>query len=374
MRAGETLPIDDGNTAIPAETFSIPVVIPAYEPDGKLTRLIRELKEAGFGNLIIVDDGSSPSCGELFREAEQDYACAVMHHNQNQGKGRALKTAFSFCLETFPDAPGCITADADGQHSPECILKIAKAMIETPDALVLGVRDFDRENVPKKSEYGNKITRNVMRFLAGVSVTDTQTGLRGIPASFMKDLLDVKGERYEFETNMLLETNPRNVPIREVPIRTIYIDGNSSSHFNPWKDSLRIYLMFGKFLLSSLSSSVLDLALFALFCHLLRDNTRALPGILSRFSYIGIATAVGRVISSLYNYIINHCIVFDSKASAAKTLPRYVLLAAVQMCMSWLLVEWIHGLTGGLELFVKIPVDLSLFFLSFFIQREIVYK
>lgn len=354
--------------------LSIPIVIPAYEPDEKLTGLVRDLKAEGFRRIVIVDDGSSPGCAEIFRALENDDACSVMHHNQNQGKGRALKTAFAYCISAWPEAIGCITADADGQHSPECIKKIAEAMTLSPDALILGVRDFDKDNVPKKSEYGNKITRRVMRFFAGVSVSDTQTGLRGVPASFMKDLLDVKGERYEFETNMLLETNPRKVPIKEVPIRTIYIDGNSSSHFNPWKDSLRIYMMFGKFILSSLSSCVIDLSLFSIFCHILRDNTANLPGILKNFSYISIATAAARVISAFCNFLINHRVVFDSRSSAAKTLPKYAALAIFQMCASAFLVSRIHALTGGLEIFVKIPVDVCLFLLSFFIQREVVYK
>ena len=134
-----------------------------------------------------------------------------MHHAVNLGKGRALKTAFDFVLGKFQDSVGCITADSDGQHTPECIMACAEALLTHPDSLIMGCRCFDKENVPARSEFGNKCTRMVMKFLAGVSVSDTQTGLRGIPLSFMRELLTLKGERFEFETNMLMETKKRKI-------------------------------------------------------------------------------------------------------------------------------------------------------------------
>ena len=353
------------------DPLQIPVVIPAYEPDGKLSSLIGDLRAAGFLHIVVVNDGSSPSTAPLFQSIAEEYGCVVLHHHVNQGKGRALKTAFSHCLREYPECIGCITADADGQHSPDCIGNIAEAMTETPDSLVLGVRDFNKEDVPAKSEYGNRITRNVMRYFAGISVSDTQTGLRGIPAAFMKDLLSVKGERYEFETNMLLETRRRGVSIREVPIRTIYIDENRSSHFHPVKDSIRVYMMFGKFIFSSLSSSIIDLAVFTLFCFLFRE-TEVFGG--SAFSYISAATVGARVISAVFNYIMNQRVVFESETSFRKTFPRYAALAVIQMCLSALLVSALHSVLNGPELLSKIPVDTCLFLLSYYIQREVVYR
>jgi len=345
----------------------IPVIIPSYEPDEKLIRLLDELKKEGFLNLVIVDDGSGEKYRHFFQKAEEEYGCHVMRHSVNMGKGRALKTAFDHVLKELPDSVGCITADSDGQHTPECILSCAKALLEHPDSLIMGCRCFDKENVPARSEFGNKCTRVVMKYLAGITVSDTQTGLRGIPASFMKELLSVKGERFEFETNMLMETRKNKIPIVEVPIQTIYIEENKTSHFNPVRDSVKIYLLFGKFLFSSLSSSVLDLALFSVFCYLLKGRRFGV------ITYIMASTAFARVLSAAYNYTINYKVVFESKSSVRSSMARYFLLAAVQMCCSALLVNFLYPLLGGAEVLVKIPVDVLLFLISYVIQREFVY-
>ena len=345
----------------------IPVIIPSYEPDGKLPALLQELSDGGFENIIIVDDGSGEAYKSIFDEADSFSSVTLLHHAVNMGKGRALKTAFDYVLCHFPDAIGAITADSDGQHSPECITACAEALIANPEALIMGCRNFDGDDVPARSEFGNKLTRRVMKYLAGVSVSDTQTGLRGISASFMKSLLTLKGERFEFETNMLMETKKLGIQIIEVPIKTIYIEDNRTSHFNPIKDSIRIYMTFGKFLFSSLSSSVLDLCLFSIFCALLKGRD------LHMLNYITLSTVMARLLSAAYNYMINYNIVFESRGSLIKTLSRYVLLAVCQMSLSALLVNIIYPYIGGFETFVKIPVDIMLFFLSYVIQREFVY-
>lgn len=345
----------------------VPIIIPSYEPDEKLPDLLKNLRETGFRNIVLVDDGSGEKYAGIFTEAETTYGCVVLHHAVNQGKGRALKTAFNFCLREFADLPGVITADSDGQHSPECILSCVDAMLKNPLALILGCRCFEGADVPARSEFGNKCTRVVMKYLTGISVSDTQTGLRGIPTAFMEQLLMVRGERFEFETNMLLETKSRKIPIVEVPIRTIYIEENKTSHFNPIKDSIKIYMIFGKFLFSSLSSSLVDLTLFTIFCFFMRDMEWR------RISYITAATVFARILSALYNYSLNLKVVFQSESKIGTTLPRYILLAIVQMSLSALLVGKLYPLFGGMEVLIKIPVDVILFFLSFVIQREFVY-
>lgn len=349
------------------QALGLPVIIPSYEPDEKLPGLLADLRSGGFENLILVDDGSGEAYRHFFEQARREFGCRVLYHAVNQGKGRALKTAFNYVLHEFPDAAGCITADSDGQHSPECILACAERLLDCPGCLILGCRCFDRENVPARSEFGNKCTRVVMKYLAGISVSDTQTGLRGIPASFMRELLLVKGERFEFETNMLMETKTSRIPIVEVPIRTIYIEENKTSHFNPVRDSVRIYMIFGKFLFSSLSSSVVDLVLFSVFCYLLRGNQWG------RISYITASTVFARILSAVYNYSLNYRVVFQSRGSLAATSARYFLLATVQMSLSAFLVGKLYPHFGGAEVLVKMPVDILLFFLSFLIQREFVY-
>ncbi len=347
--------------------WEVPIIIPSYEPDEKLPALLQKLKATGFWNIVLVDDGSGEAYAHFFKEAEEKFGCVVLHHAVNQGKGRALKTAFHYCLREYSEMPGVITADSDGQHSPDCILSCVDELLANPDSLVLGCRCFEGEDVPTRSEFGNKCTRVVMKYLTGITVSDTQTGLRGIPAAFMEQLLTVKGERFEFETNMLLETKNKKIPIVEVPIRTIYIEENKTSHFNPIKDSMKIYMIFGKFLFSSLSSSVVDLALFSLFCFLMRDMQWG------NSTYITAATIFARILSALYNYSLNLKVVFQSSGAVKTSLPRYALLAVVQMALSAFLVNRLYPLFGGAEVAVKIPVDVFLFFVSFIIQREFVY-
>lgn len=350
--------------------FEIPVIIPAYEPDEKLIVLLQHLLEAEIAHIVVVDDGSGSDYRTLFERAEAMEGCIVLTHAVNLGKGRALKTAFNYCLMQYPDMAGCVTADSDGQHTPKDILACMKKLWDNPDALILGCRNFDAKDVPARSSFGNKCTRKVLQYLIGISVSDTQTGLRAIPSSFMETLMNVKGERFEFETNMLIETKNRNIPIQEVPVETIYIEENKTSHFNPIKDSIRIYMIFGKFLFSSLSSSVLDLLLFHFFCQVLQGAS----GFLQDLPYIVGATVMARVISAIYNFLINYKVVFKSRANMAATAVKYCLLAICQMLCSAFLVNGLFSLFGGYEVAVKMPVDVFLFFLSFVIQREFVYR
>jgi glycosyltransferase involved in cell wall biosynthesis len=355
--------------------YSVPVVIPCYEPDERLTELLEELCRAGIRPVILVNDGSGPEYDACFENALRiirPSGGVLLSHAVNQGKGRSLKDAFRYILQQMPEAAGCITADSDGQHTVACIQKCLQVFRDHPDELILGSRDFTSANVPAKSRQGNRISRFACRFLCGIAVSDTQTGLRGIPVSFMRRLLDIPGDRFEFEMEMLLASRD-TLKIREVPIETVYDSReNHSTHFDPLRDSLRISRVFGrvfgKFIFSSVSSSVLDLALFALFCWLLKG----------RFFgdlYPAAATVCARILSALYNYLINYKIVFRSTASKARSVSRYAILAAVQMlCSAGLVTILLMLFRGAPELAVKIPVDTFLFFISYYIQHEFVFR
>lgn len=364
----------------------IPLIIPAYEPDERLIDLLEELKRDEFTRVVVVDDGSGKEYQSLFARVKAYPFCEVLCHEQNQGKGRALKTAFAYCLNSYPDMIGVVTADSDGQHTPADICLCMKAMEENPKQLIMGVRDFSGEDVPWKSSFGNGTTRLVCKLLCGVAVSDTQTGLRGIPRDFMAELLSVAGERFEFETNMLIESKGK-YPIKEVTIQTIYESKeHHQTHFHPFKDSIKIYRIFGKmllkFILSSLSSSVIDLGLFTLFCFLLKpvdfSGVTEVFGGLSRYEgvlYVTVAAVAARLISATYNYLMNYCFVFKSKEHKGKALGKYVLLAAIQMSLSAGLVTLFVFLLPFLpELLIKIVIDVILFIISYWIQREIVFK
>lgn len=346
----------------------VPIIIPAYEPDEKMVALVENLKSAGFTEIIVVDDGSQgEGYQELFRKV-QSLGCVVLHHAVNQGKGRALKTAFNYCLYFYLDAAGCVTIDSDGQHTVKDMTACMEKLMASPNSLVLGVRDFNQEGIPARSVFGNKTTSRVMKLLTGLSISDTQTGLRAIPASFMKELLFEKGERFEFETNMLLATKDSGREIVEVPIETIYLEENKSSHFNPILDSIKIYTIFLKFIITSLSSSVVDIILFTVFLSLLGDWS------FGSVSNIMLATVMARILSAIYNFMINYKVVFKSRQNAGGAIFKYACLAVFIMIASGFLVEKLYVLTMLPEVLIKIPVDVLLFLVSFWVQRDFVYK
>ncbi|MDD3429828.1 MAG: bifunctional glycosyltransferase family 2/GtrA family protein [Oscillospiraceae bacterium] len=346
----------------------IPVIIPALRPDERTIETVRQLLQEGMSDIILIDDGSGEAYAPVFTALQQKYSCTVLRHAVNLGKGRALKTGFNFALNAYPDMLGVVTVDADGQHAVADIAACCNRLRQTPNALVLGSRDFSAKNVPFKSRWGNVITRNVFAFLCGVRVSDTQTGLRAIPTDYLKVLMNVPGERFEYEMNMLVELPHNNVPVEQVPIQTIYLDGNSSSHFNPLRDALRIYAIFGKFLISSLSSSVVDIAAFTVFVWAFTQTA------LADTAGIWIATFAARAVSSMFNFLVNKNTVFKSGATNKSALIRYYILCAAQACISALLVAGVFAAFGASKTLIKIFVDVLLFLASYQIQKRWVFK
>lgn len=352
----------------------IPIIIPAYEPDERLIKLLKEFREKNVRDVILVDDGSSVEYKEIFQQAKQilrEIDGILLIHECNQGKGRALKTAFSYILDNCPEAIGTVTADSDGQHTIECISSVSDELLKNPNKLILGVRNFEEENIPWKSEFGNKITMKVLGYVSGIHVSDTQTGLRGIPRGFMKELINVAGERFEFETRMLLESVGK-YSIKEVPIKTIYDSKeNHQTHFRPIKDSLKIYKILGakffKYIFTSLSASVLDILIFTICCYLLKEGNSA--------SQIVIATITARFFSATYNCAMNYKVVFNSNEKVLRAVLKYIFLAVIQMSLSAIFViGGVKILAPISEVIVKIVVDTVLFFISFYIQRKYVFK
>ena len=206
------------------------VVIPAYKPDESLLDLLRALRERTFIDcLVVVDDGSGPEYAPIFAQAAQ--LCTLKRHAQNRGKGAAIRTG----LKTL-SGYNVVTADCDGQHTPSDIEKIARAI---DGALVMGVRR--KREMPLRSKMGNTLTCLTFALVTHRWISDTQTGLRGIPQSYVGVCQDLEGDRYEYEMNMLLDACHRGLPIREVEIETVYIDNNRGSHFHTLRDGKRVY-------------------------------------------------------------------------------------------------------------------------------------
>lgn len=194
--------------------------------------LIRALRER-FARVVVVNDGSTRGL-DVFAEIEP-LVEKVLVHPVNRGKGAALKTAFSYLGPT-----DVVTADADGQHAIEDIERVARALTESRDALVLGVRSFSGE-VPFRSRFGNWWTRIFFFLLTGLFIRDTQTGLRGIPSTLLNRVASLEGKRYEYEMVMLADAKHHPSRPLQLPIKTIYLDDNAESHFSPLRDTIRIY-------------------------------------------------------------------------------------------------------------------------------------
>lgn len=339
------------------------VIIPALNPDQHLLDLVTGLRTLGCPMIIIVDDGSKPECRPLFNRLKQ-YDCIINRHTENLGKGAALKTGIREAASLWPGCAGYVTADADGQHSPEDILRIAAALEAHPGSLVLGTRDFSEMNVPFKSRWGNSITSQVFRLETGVRCSDTQTGLRGIPTGSIQEYLAVPGSRFEFEMNSLLKSVRQKRPLVEVPIDTIYHENNRSSHFHPLRDSILIYwsiLRFGRF---PLVSAVMDLSLFTLFNSLVSD-TAAIA--------ILVSTILARLISGCISYLLNNKWGIAKKDRTGKRTAQYLTLFCGQMLVSGLIIELLSALPVPL-IVVKIIVDSGLFLFSCQIQKKLDFQ
>ena len=224
------------------------VVLPSLNPNEKFDRVVDGLREAGFQRILIVDDGSDEQHQTHFQRAEAFPECSVIRPEVNKGKGRALKDGFTAVLKLFPDTEGVITIDGDGQHLTEDIIACGNRMLEEGNKIILGCRDFDLPGVPPRSVAGNKTTSRMFR-MYGITLSDTQTGLRAIPARFLSRFTAIEGERFEYETNMLLKMKRRGIGFLEQPIATVYEDENSGSHYNAVKDSWRIFRIMVKDLL-----------------------------------------------------------------------------------------------------------------------------
>ena len=358
-----------------SDLHKISVVLPSLDPDEKLIAVIDGLLQYGFTDIILVNDGSKPENLHYFETAASHPEVHLLHHEVNRGKGAALKTAFTWFLKNRPDAAGVVTVDGDNQHHPEDTRNCSLHMLET-GRLVLGVRDFSLPHVPKRSRMGNRITSFVFKAFVGMRISDTQTGLRAIPRKDVEFLNTIKGDRFEYETNMLLAMKQAYIPFDEVKIHTVYIEENKSSHFRAFRDSWRIYKLilahFFKYTISSLLSAVVDTGLFLLLTSLLQHTV-------SDVLLTAIPMGVARVLSSLLNFYTNKKLVFQSKGRTGRAMFRYFALAVPQALAQFALTYGVYELfhisphATILRGIIYVAVMTALFFASFVIQQRWVF-
>lgn len=330
------------------------VLIPSYNPNEEImSKFLNELKKE-FNNILIINDGS---INNSYFEELSNKGYLVIRNHKNLGKGRALKYGFNYILNEYPNIYGVVTCDCDGQHKVSDILKIAKKIKKDKDELILGVRKFKDKQIPLRSRFGNNITKFVFKTFVHLNISDTQTGLRGLNRNLMIKFLSTSGERYEYETKVLIKCKQKDIKILEVPIETIYINNNETSHFNPIKDSIKIYRLFTRYIITSISSFIIDILSF-ISIYLLINN-------------ILISTVISRILSSLWNYNINSTFVFNKKS--IRSTVMYYILASIIMLISGLAVTYLHSVSNVPVLFLKIFVDLILFIITYNLQKNVIF-
>ncbi len=361
------------------------VLIPSLHPNHLLTEYVNNLTETGFTSIVIVDDGSGSDrkYQDIFEDINSRDNCVVIGYPENHGKGYALRHGMDYIQQHYPNAPGVVTADSDGQHTAPDVMKLALRLQEKQDSLLIGSRDFSRKNknIPFKSRAGNRLTSFFYMLLYGQWLPDTQTGLRAFPIGLIPFMMSIPGDRFEYEMNMLIYCSGEKVPFDIVPIDTIYIEDNKSSHFRAFHDSVRIYKqLFGnffKYTSSSILSAVFDWVLFNLLDKWVLGFFigDALKKAVFRKAYLHVLAARGiaRLGSSIFNYKVNQKYVFSEKGSKVSAL-RYALLALINVIVSSFIIVELNNLLGIDNAILAIITDTVLYIINYRIQKAWVFK
>ena len=373
-------------------------LIPAYKPNIQLLEFVKGIEEHDM-DCLIVNDGSGEEYLSLFHKIERETEARVLSFPGNRGKGAALKAGLEYLQKENAGLQGdftLVTLDADGQHLLKDALNLLSVAEEKKDTLILGSRTQSKDS-PLRSRIGNGITKEVFHLCTGVEVKDTQTGMRAFSGKMIPEMLDIPGERYEYEMNVLLFLAKEGVPMEEVPIETVYINDNAESHFDTVKDSYRIYKQILKFSASSLVSFLADFLLYSFF-----------------FLITGglfVSNFLARMISLHLNFFINKNVVFSAEGqeaqvslgatgikreesgktvktqenkqlwnlSAWKTIKKeeylsYLGLAAFIFLINSFILSGIVGSLGMNPYLAKILTEGLLFCLSYFVQKKWIFE
>ena len=346
-------------------------LIPAYEPGDGFAGYVDRLAQQGFGRIVVVDDGSGGSFRAVFDAIAAKPFCTVLRHDANRGKGAAIKTGLSFIQREYPSAVGVVTADADGQHAPEDCLRLAETLInQKGQTIFMGCRTFSLKATPFRSWIGNRWASATFGLIHGRWLPDTQTGLRAFPLSLLPFMLNVNGDRFEYEMGVLIAAARQGFPIEAVPIRTIYENGNAGTHFRPLRDTLCInrlvFADFFRFAGVSLASFVLDQVLAWAFAASL-----AAAGV-TQTGAIWASGFAARFLSAVFNFSLNRTYVFRSRGGIGAAVWKYALLCVAVIVLSN------AGVTGLVLLGVprglaKLLCDTCLYFAGYRIQAKMIF-
>ncbi len=344
-------------------------LVPSYEPDDVLLDVTNELLAKDF-TVVVVNDGSGPSYNDVFSRLPREVH--YLTYDENHGKGYALKYGLRFIKDNFQDCI-VVTLDSDGQHKVSDAIKICdECEKHENNTLVLGSRFFDKK-APFKSRFGNFMARASFLFSTHHKIYDTQTGLRAFNSNLLERMIAIKGDRYEYEMNVLLDAVRSDITVSEVKIETIYVNDNAGTHYNPFKDTMKIFFEVLKFSAASFAGFLVDFGLFTLFTWLAK--TFFVDPTTDAWQYWIIGSNISaRIISASVNFTLNYIFVFRSKKKVWKALLEYAALAAFVLAVNTTFVWLLTSKAGMYEVLAKIIVEGTMFIVSWIIQRLFVFR
>lgn len=195
------------------------VVVPAYNEEKTIAKVISDLMNMGF-EIVVVDDGSCDDTysivSSIIKERKKGFLCK---HLLNRGLGAALRTGIEASLMEDPDV--IVTFDADGQHDPLDILKVSKPIIDNEADVAVGKRNFNE--MPSSKKIGNQIMNLITLIFYGIQVNDSQSGLRAFNRKAAETIV-INARDYGVSSEIIGEVKRHNLRLNEVPIKTIYTD------------------------------------------------------------------------------------------------------------------------------------------------------
>ncbi len=351
---------------------TIYAVIPSYEPPHAFIDYVTTLLQNGITRVVVINDGSGEKYDEVYNQINNIKSVTLLTYEKNRGKGYALKFGYQYIKNNFSPPYVVVTADCDGQHKPSDVINVAKNAVRNENCLTLGVRDFNNENVPKRSKIGNVSTCRLFKLLYGMKITDTQTGLRAFSNKLIDKMLKISGSRFEYEMNVLIALFKQDVPFLEIQIQTIYEkksdDVDKRSHFKTISDSIKVWGVLLKnvntYVVAVILCLIVELSIFTFGEYLIFNSLN--PQICTLFS-----TITARILSSILNYFLNFKYVFNGKGKT--TIIRYYVLWFILLTLSFLFTNLFGNVFNLPILPFKIITDLILSIFSYRAQTTWVF-
>lgn len=219
--------------------YKIMILIPCYKEESAIRNVATEAIQTGFGDVVVVDDGSPDKTAEEARAT----GAHVIVHEVNKGKGAAMVTGFAYALEKKYDA--VVSIDGDGQHSPAEIINFINVLKETNADMVIGTRMANTKGMPFIRLATNKFMSWLLSKCLGQKVSDTQNGFRLYTAKVLPLCISCSSGGFSAESEHLLQISLNGFKIAEAPTSTIY--GDEKSKIRPVHDTIRFFKMLSHF-------------------------------------------------------------------------------------------------------------------------------